>query len=203
MRGLLSLSILFLLTTCRPDGGRQQPYSEKRADRERAPLIHQLNRGLIRVVSEDLFSPPVASRVYAYCNIAAYRLTTPSDRYQGRQRYEFGDELLFTGFDYRWSIGQGILEPSLLLRYRFTTADRTDGIETPNTGGHWLHLRPGMGFAPTSRFRPGGCFRRGTAVPPVGRDAADDDSAPAPHAFLRLFASGKGEPLPAGCRLDD
>lgn len=85
---------------------------------------------------------------------ATYRLTTPSDRYQGRQRYEFGDELLlFTGFDYRLSIGQGILEPSLLLRYRFTTADRTDSIETPNTGGHWLHLRPGLGYAPTPRFR--------------------------------------------------
>jgi len=85
---------------------------------------------------------------------ATFRLTTPSDRYQGRQQYEFGDELqVFSGFDYAWPLGKGLLEPSLLVLYRFTSPDRTNGIETPNTGGHWLHLRAGLGYALSPRVR--------------------------------------------------
>lgn len=85
-----------------------------------------------------------------------YRLTTPSDRYQGRQRYEFGNELqLFSGFDYVWPVGKGLLEPSLLFFYRYTTADQTNGFPMPNTGGHWLHLRPGLGYSINPSIRIG------------------------------------------------
>jgi hypothetical protein len=62
---LLALSIL----GCQPE---KQAYAPEQASQERAVLIHQLNRALIGVVSEDLFTPPVASRIYAYTNIAAY-----------------------------------------------------------------------------------------------------------------------------------
>ena len=33
-----------------------------------------------------------------------------------------------------------------MLRYRRTAVDRTDGITTPNTGGQWVHLVPGMQY---------------------------------------------------------
>lgn len=41
-------------------------------------LIHDLNNGLIKVVSEDLFTPPVASRIYAYVNLAAHEAVAPA-----------------------------------------------------------------------------------------------------------------------------
>lgn len=72
MRAVLPLFLLFFLIACQSDNTGQIDYSESRANRERSPLIHQLNRALIGVVSEDLFSPPVAGRIYAYSNIAAY-----------------------------------------------------------------------------------------------------------------------------------
>lgn len=42
-------------------------------------LLVELNRGLTKVVSEDLFPPPVAARIYAYSNIAAYEAICPAD----------------------------------------------------------------------------------------------------------------------------
>jgi len=42
-------------------------------------LLVELNRELTKVVSEDLFPPPVAARVYAYSNIAAYESICPAD----------------------------------------------------------------------------------------------------------------------------
>lgn len=44
-----------------------------------ADLIVELNRELTKVVSEDLFPPPVAARIYAYSNIAAYEAICPAD----------------------------------------------------------------------------------------------------------------------------
>lgn len=35
--------------------------------------IHQLNRQIIETIINDAFSPPVASRIYAYSNLAAYQ----------------------------------------------------------------------------------------------------------------------------------
>jgi|GEM_PF-2040804 len=72
MRGLILFAIVLIISACRPDSSEQTTYSESQADQNRAPLIHQLNHALIGVVSEDLFSPPVAGRIYAYSNIAAY-----------------------------------------------------------------------------------------------------------------------------------
>lgn len=44
-----------------------------------ATLIHQLTRELIYTISEDNFPPPVASRIYAYSQVAAYEALAPSD----------------------------------------------------------------------------------------------------------------------------
>ncbi|HHZ65784.1 MAG TPA: phosphatase PAP2 family protein [Rhodospirillales bacterium] len=40
--------------------------------RDESELIHVLNSNLTNAILQDGFSPPVASRIYAYCNIAAY-----------------------------------------------------------------------------------------------------------------------------------
>ena len=37
-----------------------------------AGILHQLNQSLTQSIVFDGFSPPVASRIYAYCNVAAY-----------------------------------------------------------------------------------------------------------------------------------
>ncbi len=81
-----------------------------------------------------------------------YRLTTPASRYEGLQEYEFGDELrVLTGLADRFFIGNTYIDPSLLMLYRFTAPDKANGLESPNTGGHWVHIRPGMeyGFSPS------------------------------------------------------
>ncbi|MEI6311035.1 MAG: vanadium-dependent haloperoxidase [Bacteroidota bacterium] len=41
--------------------------------------IHQLNNTLVNVLVEDRFSPPVASRIHAYCNLAYYEVLHAND----------------------------------------------------------------------------------------------------------------------------
>lgn len=45
--------------------------TEKYAEGSR--YIHQLNRQIVEIIINDAFSPPVASRIYAYSNLAAYQ----------------------------------------------------------------------------------------------------------------------------------
>ena len=61
--------IVFFISNC---GAPLSHDSSEDQQFESAELINQLNRELTLVVSEDLFPPPVASRIYAYANIAAY-----------------------------------------------------------------------------------------------------------------------------------
>ena len=71
-------AICFLLmVACQADHQSQNNYSPQEALQKRSPLIHQLNHALISVISEDLFPPPVASRIYAYSNIAAFEAVRP------------------------------------------------------------------------------------------------------------------------------
>ena len=51
-------------------------YQEKAADPE---FLHRSMQQLTDVIVHDIFSPPVASRVYAYPSIAAYEALQPSD----------------------------------------------------------------------------------------------------------------------------
>jgi hypothetical protein len=69
---LLSLLFLIAILSCNqePDGA----YKEKAADAER---IHQSIRDITDVIVHDIFSPPVASRIYAYTSIAAYEALAP------------------------------------------------------------------------------------------------------------------------------
>src|SRR3954467_9369024 len=43
-----------------------------------ANQLSQWNRKLTHVIISDVFTPPVCSRIYAYCNIAAYEALVPA-----------------------------------------------------------------------------------------------------------------------------
>lgn len=134
-----------------------------------------------------------------------YRLTTPSDRYQGLQSsYRFGPELVLAGgLSYQFHLGTNkdfangrndrnktddrnnqnnapgrevgnlaggalglgrqvaVLEPQIGLRYRWAQADAISGLDVANTGGHWLHLLPGLNY----QFGKGQAFRLTVDVP--------------------------------------
>ncbi len=85
--------------------------------------------------------------------VATYRLTFPDDRFDGRQKYEFGDEIQAL-FGWSDTFLDSWISPSLLFRYRATLADQSNGVDVNNTGGHWLHLVPGVeiNFSPQWTF---------------------------------------------------
>jgi len=74
-----------------------------------------------------------------------YRLNGTNHRYQlsdVNSGYSFGNESLL-------SIGtslstDSLLAFSLIVRYRSTRPDRLGDSTVPNTGGHWVNLRPGI-----------------------------------------------------------
>jgi hypothetical protein len=67
---LLIISAI-LLISCKNQEELQGKNPALENIRNSPALINSLNRGLMRIVSEDLFTPPVASRIYAYSNLAA------------------------------------------------------------------------------------------------------------------------------------
>ncbi len=70
MRLLLGIYMIAMVVV----GCNSQPKPDAQAPTNFAYLIHELNDGLRDVVVEDGFAPPVASRIYAYPNIAAYEI---------------------------------------------------------------------------------------------------------------------------------
>lgn len=89
----------------------------------------------------------------SWTNVFTYRLTSPANRYNGGQEYEFGNELQWiTGLADSYFIGLWVVDPSLLLRYRRTAVDRVNGVKSANTGGQWLHLMPGIDFHISQNF---------------------------------------------------
>lgn len=77
MKYLSFILLVFGLLSCQEAERSTKVYDSQKANQEKVHLIHQLNHALIGVVSEDLFPPPVASRIYAYTNIAAYEAVRP------------------------------------------------------------------------------------------------------------------------------
>ncbi len=52
-----------------------------------ADLLHRAQKALTRVIVHDIFSPPVASRIYLYANAAAYEASIPSQtKYKSLQK---------------------------------------------------------------------------------------------------------------------
>lgn len=76
-----------------------------------------------------------------------YRLNTPTSKFTFHDRYKFGNEVqIFTGLSDQLLIGNGIHNPSLLLRFRHTKKDEIEDFYNDNTGGSWLYLVPGWNY---------------------------------------------------------
>jgi hypothetical protein len=75
LRSVVLLSIIIQVISCHTNKG-VPPAND-------ADLIHVLNDRLTNVIMQDGFTPPVASRIYAYSNIAAYEASiTGTGEYQ-------------------------------------------------------------------------------------------------------------------------
>jgi len=77
MKDIYYLLCFLFLCGCQVGPSGKGVYLKDEANEKRADLIHHLNHTLIKVVSEDLFPPPVAGRIYAYTNVAAYEAVRP------------------------------------------------------------------------------------------------------------------------------
>lgn len=74
---VLICGLLFLTTACEPDPSTYMGLTQN------PDLYHQAHQNLTDIIVYDIFSPPVASRIYAYPNIAAYEvMSQSSDAYQ-------------------------------------------------------------------------------------------------------------------------
>ena len=75
------------------------------------------------------------------------RLNTEADRFEGQQAYQFGTDYRATlGFRDRYLIGTALFDPSINFLYRYSEADQVSGSTVPNTGGHWIHMTPGLNW---------------------------------------------------------
>lgn len=80
--------------------------------------------------------------------VTTIRLTGSNERFDGLQKYEFGDEFqLFFGFTDRYVVGKILVDPLLMFRYRRTTPDKAFDNEIPSTGGSWFYFVPGLNLA--------------------------------------------------------
>src|SRR5258706_5844321 len=75
MKKVLSFSILVFLGACSPsnDGA----YKTKVQDPE---FFHQSMKAITDRIVHDIFSPPVASRIYAYATVAGYEAIIHQDK---------------------------------------------------------------------------------------------------------------------------
>lgn len=74
---LISVAVVgLLINACKPkgNGADAKVYNAKAADPE---LYHQSVELLTDVIIHDIFKPPVASRIYAYSNLAGYEAMVP------------------------------------------------------------------------------------------------------------------------------
>lgn len=84
------------------------------------------------------------------------RLNTEADRFEGQQAYQFGREYrLNIGFRDRYLVGHLLIDPTLNFLYRRSEADQVRGSTVPNTGGHWVHMTPGVNWQTTPAFTVG------------------------------------------------
>jgi len=74
-----------------------------------------------------------------------YRINSATERFNGEQIYKFGDEIQSTiGIGDQFLLGNLIVEPGFLIRYRHTLPDQIDKNIFPNTGGDWIFISPGL-----------------------------------------------------------
>ena len=72
---LIFITGIVVLNGCRPTA-KPLEYNAKAANPD---LYHQCVDKLTQVIVHDIFTPPVASRIYTYANLAGYEALVPSD----------------------------------------------------------------------------------------------------------------------------
>jgi hypothetical protein len=93
-------------------------------------------------IQHNIFKPNLS-----FSLTGTYRFTSEASRFNGQQRYEFGNEFQTVfGFKDRYILGGFFLDPAFLMRYRHTDVDQVSGFTVPNTSGDWLHFIPGFDF---------------------------------------------------------
>ena len=76
-----------------------------------------------------------------------FSLRGTNDDYLGSQAYQFGNEFqLRAGVSDRWTIGNSIVDPALLFRFRTVAPDQNNNAEVPSTGGQWIFVNPGFTY---------------------------------------------------------
>src|SRR5882762_7987305 len=86
MKGLIH--ILICLTAVCSAGPLHQPVVIPPAGSVDAAPLHRAEKALTDVMVHDIFSPPVASRIYLYTNVAAYEVLVKA--YPGSYRSLYG-----------------------------------------------------------------------------------------------------------------
>lgn len=75
-RARQGINILILLIICFHARGQQMPV----IDIADASLLRRSEKALTKIIVHDIFSPPVASRIYLYASIAAYEAVIPAQK---------------------------------------------------------------------------------------------------------------------------
>lgn len=74
-----------------------------------------------------------------------YRLTTPARRFDGDDKYRFGNEsMLSVGLTKNFLINKIGITPMINLGYRNTSSDRIEDFDVAGTGGDWIYVIPGI-----------------------------------------------------------
>lgn len=77
-----------------------------------------------------------------------YRITTPTERANSDQPYEYGNEFQVNlGAKKALTVGNVLLTPSLFMVYRNLEPDQVDNDKLSNTGGNWLYAKPGISWS--------------------------------------------------------
>ncbi|MEL6986699.1 MAG: hypothetical protein AAGK97_02625 [Bacteroidota bacterium] len=78
-----------------------------------------------------------------YNFFSSFRMTTNADRLNGTQKYQFGNALnIRTGFYRKFFLFEQFSQAQFLFGIRSSGFDKTNGFETPNTGGFWINFIP-------------------------------------------------------------
>jgi hypothetical protein len=73
------------------------------------------------------------------------RFNGEGTRFEAKQSYQFGHAFqLISGLNYEFILKKNYLIPSVNISYRRTLRDLTNEALTPNTGGDWVNLVPGI-----------------------------------------------------------
>lgn len=93
---------------------------------------------------------------------STFALKGKNNNYLGSQVYQFGQELqVIAGLSDRIFIGNRIIDPALVLRFRTVGNDEQNEQVVPSTGGEWIFINPGL----TYWFNPDFSFNGNIELP--------------------------------------